>query len=36
LYKPVGFKYGFNGNYDGNDGFSRPQIENKTRKNLLL
>jgi len=30
------FKYGSNGNYDGNDGFSTPQIENKTRKNTLF
>jgi len=32
----VGFKYGSNGNYDGNDGFLIPQIENKTRKNTLV
>jgi len=32
----VGSKYGSNGNYDGNDGFSTSQIENKTRKNTLF
>jgi len=29
-------EYGSNENYDGNDGFSTPQIENETRKNTLL
>jgi len=32
----IGSKYGSNENYDGNDGFSMPQIENKTRKNALF
>jgi len=30
------FKYGSDGNYDGNDGFSTSQIKNKTRKNILV
>jgi len=29
-------EYGWNGNYDRNDGFSTPQIENKRRKNILF
>jgi len=32
----VGYKYGSNENYDENDGFSMPQIENKTKKNALF
>jgi len=35
-YINVGSKYGSNGNYDGIDGFSTLQIENKTRKNTLF
>jgi hypothetical protein len=34
--KCVGSKYGSNGNYDGNDGFPTPQIENETRRNAIL
>jgi len=29
-------KYESSENYDGNDGFSPPQIENKTRKDTLF